>query len=116
MPDDDPRQRPNGLPQIDPNQLFYSLSAMNAVFASLAWCLARPNWASMLSLAVFGALWPFVNGPLEGHTLLSLGDGHGITASDLLSVLAAVVLIVQTDRLLAKTKNREPHKPPVPRG
>ena len=90
------------------NMLFYNLLAMNALFASLAWCLARPNWASVLALVVFGAIWPFVNGPLEGHTLfvISGGEGHGITTSDLLSVLAAVVVAVQVDRMMSKARHR----------
>lgn len=93
------------MSELDSNQLLYSLLAMNAVFASLAWCLARPNWASMLSLTAFGALWPFANGPLEGRTLVSLDDAHGITESDLLSVLAAVVLIIQAGRFIARVAN-----------
>lgn len=100
----DGRSGSGRLAKLDPNQLLYGLFAMNAVFASLAWCLSRPSWLSMLSLAAFGALWPFANGPLEGHTLVSLGKGHGITASDLLSVLAAIVLIVQAGRLAARAR------------
>ncbi len=83
---------------LDPNQLFHSVLAMNALFASLAWCLARPNWASIPSVLVFAVLWPLVNKPLEGSTLLLLGDDHGITESDLLSVLAVVVAAVQVVR------------------
>lgn len=91
------------------NTLFYNLVAMNALFASLAWCLARPNWASVTALVVFGALWPFANGPLEGHTLIVISetDVHGITTSDLLSVLAAVVAVVQVDRMMSKAGNRD---------
>ncbi len=83
---------------LDPNQLFHSVLAMNALFASLAWCLARPNWASIPSVLVLAVLWPLVNKPLEGSILLPLSDNHGITESDLLSVLAVLVAAVQAVR------------------
>jgi len=57
----------------------------------------------MLSVVIFAALWPFANGPLEGHTLANLGSGHGITESDMLSVLAFVIAAVQVVRLGRRT-------------
>ncbi len=85
---------------LDPDQLFRSLVVMNALFASIAWCLSRPNWASILAVVVFAAIWPFANGELEGATLVVLGDDHGITDSDLLSVFAFVIAAVQLARLI----------------
>ena len=35
-------------------------------------------------------LWLVVNKPLEGPLLLGLGDGHGVTLGDVLSVVAVL--------------------------
>ena len=80
---------------MDEPQLFYSIAAMNALFSSLAWCAAKPNRASILSVILFAVVWPFTNGPFEGHTLLVLAHGHGITVSDMLSGVAIIVAAVQ---------------------
>ena len=80
---------------MDEPQLFYSIAAMNALFSSLAWCAAKPNRASILSVILFAFIWPVTNGPLEGHTLMHLSHGHGITVSDMLSVVAITVAAVQ---------------------
>lgn len=86
----------------DPEQLFRSIVALNALFASLAWCLARPNWASMVSTVLFAAIWPLVDKPLGGRILLVLTPTAGLTSGDLLSVLAVVVVAIQA----ARTANR----------
>ena len=80
---------------MDEPQLFYSIAVMNALFSSLAWCAAKPNRTSILSVILFAVIWPVTNGPLEGHTLMVLGQGHGITVSDMLSVVAITVATVQ---------------------
>ena len=80
---------------MDEPQLFYSIAAMNALFSSLAWCAAKPNRTSILSVILFAVIWPVTNGPLEGHTLMVLAHGHGITVSDMLSVVAITVAAVQ---------------------
>ena len=67
----------------------------DALFSSLAWCAAKPNWASILSVILFAVIWPATNGTLEGHTLMVLAHGHGITVSDMLSVMAIIVAAVQ---------------------
>ena len=90
---------------LDPHKLFYGVLAMNALFASLAWCLARPNWASILSVVVFAALWPFANKSFEGRTLVVLSPTHGITSHDLLSVLALIVVAVQMVRWIVAKKS-----------
>ncbi len=89
---------------LDPHDLFYSVLALNALFASLAWCLARPSWASILSVVVFAALWPFANKSFEGRVLVVLSANHGITSHDLLSVFAVVVAAIQTVRSIVGRK------------
>ena len=80
---------------LDPHELFSSIVVLNALFASLAWCLAKPSWASMLSVVVFAVIWPFVDKPLGGPTIHVLTYTNGITTGDLLSVFAVVVVAVQ---------------------
>ena len=82
-------------------QLFYSIAAMNALFSSMAWCAAKPTKWSILATLAFAVIWPFVNGILEGNTLLKISSTHGITVSDLLSVLAVVIALVQATRIRA---------------
>jgi hypothetical protein len=41
-----------------------------------------------LVLVLLGGLWLVINGPLEGPVLWELDATHGLTAADLLSVLA----------------------------
>jgi hypothetical protein len=84
---------------VDPLQLFYSIAAMNALFSSMAWCAAKPNWWSILAVLIFALIWPFANGVLEGHLLLTLSPTHGITVSDLLSVLAVGLAFIQAIRI-----------------
>jgi hypothetical protein len=80
-------------------QLFYSVVAMNALFSSLAWCAAKPNRASILSVVVFAVIWPLSDKALEGRVLVHLDKLHAITESDLLSVFAIVVAAIQMLRL-----------------
>lgn len=80
-------------------QLFYSIAAMDALFASMAWCAARPNRWSILAVLTFAVIWPFANGTLEGDILLTVDSTSGITVSDLLSVLAAAIALVQAMRI-----------------
>lgn len=76
-------------------QLFYSIAAMNALFSSMAWCVAKPNRWSILAVLTFALIWPFANGDLEGHMLLMINEDSAITVSDLFSVLAALLALVQ---------------------
>jgi hypothetical protein len=65
----------------------------------MAWCAAKPTKWSILATLAFAVMWPFVNGVLEGKILLKISSIHGITVSDLLSVLAVVIALVQTMRI-----------------
>jgi predicted transcriptional regulator len=47
----------------------------------------------------FAVIWPFANGTLEGDILLTVDSTSGITVSDLLSVLAAAIALVQAMRI-----------------
>jgi hypothetical protein len=85
-------------------QLFYSIAAMNAHFSSMAWCAAKPNRWSILALLTFAVIWPFVNGDLDGEVLLTLDGTSGITVSDLLSVLAAVIAFIHAIRIRAAVR------------
>ncbi len=88
------------------NDLFYSIAAMNALFSSMAWCAAKPNRWSILTTLTFALIWPFVNGILEGNLLLKISDTHGITVSDLFSVLAAAIALIQAIRV-CRTARRD---------
>lgn len=68
---------------------------MNALFSSMAWCVAKPNRWSILAVLTFALIWPFANGDLEGHMLLMINEDSAITVSDLFSVLAALLALVQ---------------------
>lgn len=84
---------------MDDQQLFYSIAAMNALFSSMAWCASKPDRWSIVAVLIFALVWPFANGNLEGHTLLMINSDSGITVSDLFSVLAALLVLVQVIRI-----------------
>jgi hypothetical protein len=94
------------------NELFYSIAAMNALFSSMAWCAAKPNKWSILAVLAFALIWPFVNGMLEGNLLLTLSSTHGITVSDLFSVLAVVIALVQAIRIRRARRRGQPATEP----
>ncbi|WP_338325460.1 hypothetical protein [Prescottella subtropica] len=64
---------------------------MNLLLVVGAWCLARPSRPAAVCLVVLAVVWVLVNGPIEGHILWTLTPEHGVTVSDLLSVIAIVV-------------------------
>ena len=84
---------------IDPHQLFGAIVALNALFASLAWCLARPNWASMISVLIFATIWPLVDKPLGGPVVHVIDETNGITTGDFISVFAGLVVAFQAWRM-----------------
>lgn len=89
---------------LDLQELFESVVVLNALFASMAWCLARPNWASMLSTLAFAVIWPFVDTPLTGRLLMTLSADKGVTQSDLISVLAVIIVAVQVARPIIRAR------------
>jgi hypothetical protein len=88
-------------------QFFYGIAAMNALFSSMAWCAAKPDRWSILAVLTFALIWPFANGPLEGDTLVILSSANGITVSDLFSVLAVGVALVQAVRIRRAVRREE---------
>lgn len=82
---------------------FYALVVMNLLFVTAAWSLARPGVASSAILTTVAVVWALANGPIEGHVILSFTLHHGVTESDLLSVIAVVIAGVGVWR--------RPHRP-----
>ena len=91
---------------LDPHQLFGAIVALNALFASLAWFLARPSLPAMLSVLAFAILWPFVDKPLGGRTILIVDDENGVTTGDLLSVLAVAIVAFLLARQIIRARSR----------
>ncbi len=91
---------------MDPQELFRSVVALNALFASLAWCLARTNRASMLTVLIFAVIWPLVDKPLGGRTVYAINDVSGITTGDFLSVIAVVIVAVLAAMQDARVRRR----------
>jgi FtsH-binding integral membrane protein len=75
------------------NSLFHALVVMNALFASCAWCLAKPTVLSSLAAVVASGAWLVLNGPLEGRVLLVVTPENGLTESDLLSVIGMGIAV-----------------------
>ncbi|KQR96668.1 hypothetical protein ASG12_18940 [Williamsia sp. Leaf354] len=75
---------------IDPD-FFYALVVMNLLFVTAAWSLARPSVISSAILTTVAVVWVLANGPIEGHVILSFNLHHGVTESDLLSVIAVLI-------------------------
>lgn len=76
------------------------LLAVGTVVGVLA--LWRPKWDALASaLAGAGvAAWTLTNGPYEGAVLLVAIPGNGLTAADLLSVPALVIVAALVVRAL----------------
>ena len=89
---------------LDPHELFRAIVVLNALFASLAWCLARPNMASILSVVTFSLLWPFVDKPLGGRTVHVVSETSGITTGDFLTVFALGIVALQVARQFRRTQ------------
>lgn len=83
---------------------FHALVLMNLLFVAGAWCLARPSYAAAVVLAATGVAWALWNQPIEGRVLVSFSIEHGITESDILSVLAVVIAAVTAYRTRERGK------------
>ncbi|WP_240199273.1 MULTISPECIES: hypothetical protein [unclassified Gordonia (in: high G+C Gram-positive bacteria)] len=85
---------------------FHSLVLMNLLFVVGAWCLARPSYPAAAALAATGVAWALWNQPIEGRVLVSFNIEHGITESDMLSVLAVVIAVATIFR--SRVRSRQP--------
>ena len=98
---------------LDPHELFRAVVTLNALFASMAWCLARPNRVSMSAVLVFAVLWPFVDRPLTGRLLLVLTEQNGVTEADLISVVAVMIVAFQAAWQVSGTRKKSKPAPAV---
>lgn len=101
---------------LDPDQLFLAVVALNGLFASLAWCLARTNVASVLSVVTFAVIWPFVDKPLGGRTVHEINPGNGITEGDFLSVFAVILAAFLAVKQWKRIRQDRSDTPPVAEG
>ena len=97
---------------LDTQELFRAVVTLSALFASTAWYLSRPSWASMLSALGLAILWPFVDKPLTGKLLMVISDQDGVTQSDLISVFVVVVVAIREARPIVKARwhHRKPEQ------
>lgn len=66
---------------------------MNLLFACGLWTLLRPSVRAAVLLVIVAAAWLIWNKPLEGELLISVSSRHGVTESDLLSVVAVGISV-----------------------
>jgi hypothetical protein len=83
-------------------KLFYGIVALNALFAAAVWCVVALNARSLSALVVCAVIWPFVNGPLEGNIIVRIDGAHGITVSDLLTVIALLLAVIKFRQMRAR--------------
>ena len=94
---------------LDPHQLFRAIVVLNALFASLAWCLARTNWASLISVVAFACLWPFVDKPLGGRVVYVIDATNGITTGDFISLFAVIAAAVLAAMQFRRRRRESEH-------
>ncbi|GAB41275.1 MULTISPECIES: hypothetical protein [Gordonia] len=70
---------------------FHALVLLNLLFATGLWALLRPSRRASLALACVAVAWVIWNGPIEGATLIAFSSRHGVTESDLLSLIALCI-------------------------
>ncbi|WP_238423541.1 hypothetical protein [Gordonia sp. 'Campus'] len=81
---------------------FHALVLMNLLFVVGAWCLARPSYGAAASLTAVAVAWALWNQPIEGRVLVSFSIEHGITESDVLSVVAVAIAAIAALRVKAR--------------
>ena len=86
---------------------FHALVLMNLLFVVGAWCLARPSYAAAAVLVANSVAWALWNQPIEGRVLVSFSIEHGITESDMLSVLAVVIATVTVYRSRVRSRRSD---------
>ncbi|MGB3771642.1 MAG: hypothetical protein WBF79_11185 [Rhodococcus sp. (in: high G+C Gram-positive bacteria)] len=83
-------------------QIFHALVFMNSLFAASAWCLAKPNALSVSAVTVASLAWLLFNAPLEGRVLVVFSVQHGLTESDLLSMVGVLIAAVGVARMMRR--------------
>lgn len=86
---------------------FHALVLMNLLFVVGAWCLARPSYAAAAVLVANSVAWALWNQPIEGRVLVSFNIEHGITESDMLSVLAVVIATITIYRSRVRSRRSD---------
>ncbi|MCG7631555.1 hypothetical protein MHN80_04455 [Gordonia McavH-238-E] len=81
--------------------LLHACSALNLLFVSAAWCIARPGYPVAAVLVGASVGWLLFNQPLEGRVLVSVTSEHGFTEADVLSVLGFAIALVTCARARA---------------
>jgi hypothetical protein len=87
-------------------QFFHAVVVLCALFAAGTYCLLRTTWPSVLTLAAVATTWLFLNGPLEGNVLVVITRSHGLTESDMLSLVGLTIAVMGATRL-----SRQRHRP-----
>ncbi|MCF3939330.1 MULTISPECIES: hypothetical protein [Gordonia] len=85
---------------------FHALVILNLLFVTGAWCLARPSVQAAIALVVVSGMWVVGNGPIEGRVLWSYSRAHGVTESDLLSVIGVIIAAITLWRARSGGRHR----------
>lgn len=78
--------------------LLLALVVLSVLIAAVLRTVAAPSLTWIGVTVAAAVLWLPANKPVEGPLLLALGDGHGVTASDLVSVVAVVLVVLALRR------------------
>lgn len=85
--------------------MLLSWTVLLCLLGALVWTVLTRSAAAAWLLLATSALWLPANGHLEGETLLVLGTGQGVTASDLLGLVgggvATLALVTRAHRSAA---------------
>lgn len=90
--------------------IFHALVLLNMLFACGLWTLLRPSVRAAAVLAAVAVAWIVWNGPIEGAVLVTLTASHGITESDLLSVVALIISLNTLTRVRRRGSRAGRHR------
>lgn len=75
-------------------EILHSLVIMNLLFVTATWSLARPSVRASVLLVLVAVAWVLWNEPIEGRVIYFITIQHGVTESDVLSVIAVLIAVV----------------------
>ena len=81
---------------------FHALVILQLLFACGLWTLLRPSVRACIVLIIVSGAWVLWNSPIEGAGLVSITPTHGVTESDLLSVIGVIIAVVTLIRLRSR--------------